>query len=74
MSEAMIPETDQWKLEADCKKCRRQPYCGKPCTQSTRLAKKHLAELWEKALEEHLAKQANPDVIETETEEKNEEN
>lgn len=28
----MIPETDQWKLEGDCGKCRRKKYCGKLCT------------------------------------------
>lgn len=25
--EEMIPETDQWKLEGDCAKCRRASYC-----------------------------------------------
>lgn len=26
-----IPETDQWKLHGDCKKCRRASYCTKKC-------------------------------------------
>ena len=28
----MIPETDQWKLDGDCSKCRRKKYCSKLCT------------------------------------------
>lgn len=27
-----IPETEQWKLNGDCKKCRRAEYCRKKCT------------------------------------------
>lgn len=49
-----IPVNEQWKLDADCHKCRRQPYCSKLCTQSTRLAKQHLRELWEKALQKRV--------------------
>ncbi len=26
-----IPETDQWKLNGNCDKCRRANYCSKPC-------------------------------------------
>ncbi len=26
-----IPETDQWKLNGDCEKCRRANYCTKKC-------------------------------------------
>lgn len=26
-----IPENNQWKLNGDCKKCRRKEYCSKPC-------------------------------------------
>lgn len=29
---ADIPETDQWMLNGDCTKCRRDKYCSKPCT------------------------------------------
>lgn len=28
----MIPETEQWQLNGDCKKCRRAEHCRKPCT------------------------------------------
>ena len=28
----MIPETEQWKLKGDCKKCRRAEHCRKHCT------------------------------------------
>lgn len=27
-----IPETEQWLLEGDCDKCRRESYCSKECT------------------------------------------
>lgn len=26
-----IPETEQWKLNGDCDKCRRKNYCTKKC-------------------------------------------
>lgn len=28
----MTPETDQWKLNGDCDKCRRSEFCRKSCT------------------------------------------
>ena len=28
----MIPETEQWKTNGDCNKCRRAEYCNKECT------------------------------------------
>lgn len=28
----MIHETDQWKLNGDCDKCRRATFCRKSCT------------------------------------------
>ena len=27
----MVKETDQWKLNGDCYKCRRQKYCSHRC-------------------------------------------
>ena len=27
----MIPETDQWKLNGNCDKCRRKEYCHTKC-------------------------------------------
>lgn len=27
-----IPETDQWKLNGDCKQCRRKNYCSNACS------------------------------------------
>ena len=34
---AEVNETEQWLLSGDCNKCRRKPYCSKPCT----IAKRH---------------------------------
>ena len=31
-----IPETEQWMLNGDCTKCRRDAYCSKPCTMRKR--------------------------------------
>lgn len=31
-----INETEQWLLNGECSKCRRQNYCSKPCTKYTR--------------------------------------
>lgn len=33
----MTPETDQWLLDGDCKKCRKMKYCSKSC-KATKLA------------------------------------
>ena len=32
----MISETDQWKLNGDCSKCRRQEFCRKNCSAKNR--------------------------------------
>jgi len=29
-------ETEQWLLNGDCSKCRKEKYCSKPCTRCTR--------------------------------------
>lgn len=34
-----IPENEQWKLQGDCTKCRRDNYCSKPCTRRNRANK-----------------------------------
>lgn len=31
-----IQENEQWKLEGNCRKCRRAKYCSKPCTHCRR--------------------------------------
>lgn len=38
----MIPETEQWKLNGDCNKCRRAEFCRKECTASKRASKRVL--------------------------------
>lgn len=32
----MANESDQWLLNGECNKCRRQSYCSKPCTRNKR--------------------------------------
>ena len=31
-----IPETDQWKLNGICEKCRREPFCRKTCSAKSK--------------------------------------
>lgn len=31
-----IAETEQWRLDGNCLKCRRAEHCGKPCTAQKR--------------------------------------
>lgn len=37
-----IPETEQWKLNGDCKKCRRAEHCRKDCTARKRASDRAL--------------------------------
>lgn len=37
-----IPETDQWKLNGNCEKCRRKEYCHTECGASKRATKRRL--------------------------------
>lgn len=30
----MTPENEQWLLDGDCSKCRKQKYCGVYCTKA----------------------------------------
>ena len=32
-----INETEQWLLNGDCSKCRKNKYCSKPCTRQKRV-------------------------------------
>ena len=32
----MVNENEQWLLNGECNKCRRQNYCSKPCTRNKR--------------------------------------
>ena len=41
----MIPETEQWKLNGDCNKCRRVMYCTKDCAKRKRRVAKWTATL-----------------------------
>lgn len=39
-----IKKNEQWKYGGDCNKCRRQPYCRKPCKTSRQQFVKSLFE------------------------------
>lgn len=38
----MTPETEQWKLNGDCKKCRRAEHCRKMCKARKRAGERAL--------------------------------
>lgn len=40
-----IKENEQWKLQGDCTKCRRNNYCSKPCTHYNRRKRAELKRL-----------------------------
>ena len=40
-----IPENEQWKLQGNCDKCRRDSYCSKPCTRRSRANKARMNRL-----------------------------
>ena len=46
-----IPETDQWLLNGECNKCRRQNYCKKKCGAIKRAWRAGLKKAVAKALE-----------------------
>ena len=49
-----IPETDQWLLNGECNKCRRQSYCRKYCTALKREYKRGVQRAVKAALAEKL--------------------
>lgn len=40
---SMINENEQWLLDGDCNKCRREKYCNKVCTARKRYATSRMA-------------------------------
>ena len=45
-----IPETEQWLLEGDCDKCRKEKYCDKDCSAYKKTVAKSLHNAYMKAL------------------------
>ena len=40
-----IQENEQWKLNGNCEKCRRNNYCSKPCTRYNKLIRSEITGL-----------------------------
>ena len=38
----MSEDTDRWKSDGNCSKCRREPYCKKPCRAYSEAVKRDL--------------------------------
>lgn len=49
--EKQIPETDQWLLDGNCDKCRREKYCDKDCSAFKKVVAKALNDAYLKALQ-----------------------
>lgn len=47
-----IPKNEQWRLEGDCSKCRRNNYCQKPCTRKDRYNKIKMEEFVREAVDQ----------------------
>ena len=45
-----IPETEQWLLDGDCDKCRKEKYCDKDCSAFKKVMAKAMHEAYMKAL------------------------
>lgn len=58
----MIPETDQWLLDGDCKKCRKMEYCSKACKATKVAMQKEISRILQKMRE--AKKDAEPKVEE----------
>ncbi len=48
--ENQIPETEQWLLDGDCDKCRKEKYCDKDCSAYKKTVAKALHDAYIKAL------------------------
>lgn len=48
----MPNENEQWLLNGDCSKCRREKYCSKPCTRCKRETKAMMKALVAKTMNE----------------------
>lgn len=46
----MIPETEQWLLDGNCDKCRKDKYCDKDCSAYKKAIKKAMKEAYEKIM------------------------
>ena len=49
-----IPENEQWKLNGDCKKCRKASYCRKECGASQRATKRFVKALGDSVIDSIL--------------------
>lgn len=71
----MIPENEQWKLEGNCMKCRRKPYCKKCCLACTKKLNQLFLDGFKKYMEQYQKEvedgDKNNDVSEAENSEAN---
>ena len=53
----MSEYTDRWKSDGDCSKCRREPYCKKPCKAYGEAVKRDLRRMLANRIAELYRKQ-----------------
>ena len=49
-------EIEQWKLDGNCEKCRRDPYCTKECKPRKKMVEAKMTEILAKAFNKAMAK------------------
>lgn len=54
--EQQIPETEQWLLDGDCDKCRKEKYCDKDCSAFKKAVTRAMCEAYNKAIIKAQAK------------------
>lgn len=55
-----MDNSEQWKIDGDCKICRRDAYCTKPCTlRKNRLDRLMQREIAKRVAEKRAEKEAN---------------
>lgn len=52
----MIAETEQWQLDGDCEKCRKDSYCTKACTARMKMIGGKVSDLFSRAFNKAVEK------------------
>lgn len=54
---AMVNETEQWLLNGDCTKCRRNKYCSKQCTKRKRYVDREIRQFIAKKISSQFVRE-----------------
>ena len=62
-----LPETEQWKTDGDCSKCRRVKYCGATCMANKKATRQKMYQAMLKAFEKMQSESEKENPSESET-------